>query len=169
MDNINAQLARDYRALMTINDQISQFQYRLRHIREGKNLTLAQAAELSKGAVTAIALGSYERGDRSISIGKLIAIADMYGIPISELFTPTDKEVINSTTTLDIRKLKRSNTELSNQVFSVVRRITQLRSDWNGEIISLRATDLTNLFVFSGISGDQLDSIRSEFAITRLK
>lgn len=169
MDNINAQLARDYRALMTINDQIDQFQNRLRRIREGKKLTLAQAAELSKGAVTAIALGSYERGDRSISIGKLLTIADMYGVPISELFTPSDKEVINSTTTLDIRKLKRSNTELSNQVFSVVRRITQLRSDWNGEIISLRATDLTNLFVFSGISGDQLDSIRSEFAITRLK
>ena len=169
MDNINAQLARDYRALMTINDQISKFQYRLRRIREGKNLTLAQAAELSKGAVTAIALGSYERGDRSIGIGKLLTIADMYGVPISELFTPSDKEVINSTTTLDIRKLKRSNTELSNQVFSVVRRITQLRSDWNGEIISLRATDLTNLFVFSGISGDQLDSIRSEFAITRSK
>ena len=169
MDNINAQLARDYRALMTINDQIDQFQNRLRRIREGKKLTLAQAAELSKGAVTAIALGSYERGDRSISIGKLLTIADMYGVPISELFTPSDKEVINSTTTLDIRKLKRSNTELSNQVFSVVRRITQLRSDWNGEIISLRATDLTNLFVFSGISGDQLDSIRSEFAITRSK
>jgi len=154
---------------MTINDQIDQFQNRLRRIREGKKLTLAQAAELSKGAVTAIALGSYERGDRSISIGKLLTIADMYGVPISELFTPSDKEVINSTTTLDIRKLKRSNTELSNQVFSVVRRITQLRSDWNGEIISLRATDLTNLFVFSGISGDQLDSIRSEFAITRSK
>jgi hypothetical protein len=93
----------------------------------------------------------------------------MYGVPISELFTPSDKEVINSTTTLDIRKLKRSNTELSNQVISVVQRITQLRSDWNGEVISLRATDLTNLFVFSGISGDQLDSIRSEFAITRSK
>jgi len=169
VDNINAQLARDYRALMTINDQINQFQNRLRRIREGKKLTLAQAAELSKGAVTAIALGSYERGDRSISIGKLLTIADMYGVPISELFTPSDKEVINSTTTLDIRKLERSNTELSNQVFSVVRRITQLRSDWNGEIISLRATDITNLFVFSGISGDQLDSIRSEFAITRSK
>ena len=154
---------------MTINDQIDQFQNRLRRIREGKKLTLAQAAELSKGAVTAIALGSYERGDRSISIGKLLTIADMYGVPISELFTPSDKEVINSTTTLDIRKLKRSNTELSNQVFSVDRRITQLRSDWNGEIISLRATDLTNLFVFSGISVYQLDSIRSEFAITRSK
>jgi transcriptional regulator with XRE-family HTH domain len=169
VDNINAQLARDYRALMTINDQINQFQNRLRRIREGKNLTLAQAAKLSKGAVTAIALGSYERGDRSIAIGKLLTIADMYGVPISELFTPSDKEVINSTTTLDIRKLKRSNTELSNQVISVVQRITQLRSDWNGEVISLRATDLTNLFVFSGISGDQLDSIRSEFAITRSK
>jgi transcriptional regulator with XRE-family HTH domain len=169
VDNITAQLARDYRALMTINDQINQFQNRLRRIREGKKLTLAQAAELSKGAVTAIALGSYERGDRSISIGKLLTIAEMYGVPISELFTPSDKEVINSTTTLDIRKLKRSNTELSNQVSSVVRRITQLRSDWNGEIISLRATDISNLFVFSGISGDQLDSIRSEFAITRSK
>jgi transcriptional regulator with XRE-family HTH domain len=154
---------------MTINDQINQFQNRLRRIREGKKLTLAQAAELSKGAVTAIALGSYERGDRSISIGKLLTIAEMYGVPISELFTPSDKEVINSTTTLDIRKLKRSNSELSNQVSSVVRRITQLRSDWNGEIISLRATDITNLFVFSGISGDQLDSIRGEFAITRSK
>ena len=169
MDNINAQLAQDYGAHMTINDQINQFQNRMRRIREGKKLTLAQAAQLSKGSVTAIALGSYERGDRSISVGKLLTIADMYGVPISELFTPSDKEVINSTTSLDIRKLKCSNTELSNQLFGVVQRITQLRSDWNGEIISLRATDITNLFVFSGISGDQLDSIHSEFAITRSK
>jgi transcriptional regulator with XRE-family HTH domain len=169
VDNIKAQLAQVYRALMTTNDQINQLQNQLRRIREGKKLTLAKAAELSKGAVTAIALGSYERGDRSIAIGKLLTIADMYGVPISELFTPSDKEVINSTTTFDIRKLKCSNTELSNQVFSVIQRITQLRSDWNGEVISLRATDLTNLFVFSGISGEQLDSIRSEFAITRSK
>ncbi|MDE3227754.1 MAG: helix-turn-helix transcriptional regulator, partial [Acidobacteriota bacterium] len=55
--------------------EIEQLCTRLRLIRESKNLTLAQAASLSRGAISAIALGSYERGDRSISATKLIQIS----------------------------------------------------------------------------------------------
>jgi len=66
--------------------QIETLQTRIRLIRESRHLTLTQAAKLSKGQITAIALGSYERGDRSVSARKLITIANVDVVPISELF-----------------------------------------------------------------------------------
>ena len=169
MDNGNLQLAQDYRSPMKTTEQLNHLHLRLRRLRESKNLTLADAAHLSKGSITAIALGSYERGDRSISVGKLITIAEMYGLPISELFTAPEREVLNSKTTLDIRKLKLSESELSHHLSRIVRRIATLRSDWNGEVISLRSDDLTNLSIFGGISADQIDLIHNEFTVPRSK
>ena len=67
-------------------NQIETLHTRMRLIREARHLTLKQSAKLSKGEISAIALGSYERGDRSVSAHKLITIANLYEVPISELF-----------------------------------------------------------------------------------
>ena len=158
-----------YGALMNTNHQLNQLQTRLRTLREGRNLTLLEAAHLSDGTITAIALGSYERGDRTISAPKLLKIAAMYGVPISELFAPVEKTVTNRATTLDIRKLKNSNTQIALHLTKIVYGIAKLRSDWNGEIISIRSQDLTNLSIFSGFSVEQIESVQSEFAIVRSK
>ncbi|CAN2199412.1 Cro/C1-type helix-turn-helix domain [Candidatus Nanopelagicaceae bacterium] len=158
-----------YGALMNTNQQLHQVQTRLRTLREGRNLTLHEAAQLSDGEITAIALGSYERGDRAISASKLLKVAAMYGVPINELFANSEKSVTNQRTTLDIRKLKNSNTQIALQLTKIVSGIAKLRSDWNGEIISLRSEDLTNLSIFGGLSVDQIESIQSEFGIARSK
>ena len=42
--------------------QIQTLHTRMRLIRESRHLTLIEAAKLSKGQISAIALGSYERG-----------------------------------------------------------------------------------------------------------
>jgi transcriptional regulator with XRE-family HTH domain len=66
---------------MDITTELESLQKRLRQIREGQGLTLNQVAARSQGRISAIALGSYERGDRAISANKLIEIAHIYQVP----------------------------------------------------------------------------------------
>ena len=149
--------------------EIEQLCTRLRLIRESKNLTLAQAASLSGGAISAIALGSYERVDRSISATKLIQISQMYGVPVNELFSAPDKSVSQQRISVDLRKL-RVNTDAKSQRFSlVIENVARLRRDWNGEVISLRTGDLQNLQTFTGFTVDEIDYIAKEYVFPRVK
>lgn len=58
----------------------------LRKIRKLKGLSLAQVETLSKGVHKATVIGSYERGVRSFSVSKLIALAELYDVPITSFF-----------------------------------------------------------------------------------
>ena len=78
---------------MSIDIELENLQQKLRQIRESQGLTLQDVATKSKGAISAIALGSYERGDRSISTRKIMQIAHLYGLPIGELFNAADKHL----------------------------------------------------------------------------
>jgi transcriptional regulator with XRE-family HTH domain len=44
---------------------------RLRAIRQQQGLTLQQVEEMSEGRWKAVVVGSYERGDRAVSVAKL--------------------------------------------------------------------------------------------------
>lgn len=70
----------DFMETIHAQTQIETLHMRMRLIRESRHLTLIQAAKLSKGRISAIALGSYERGDRSVSALKLITIANLYEV-----------------------------------------------------------------------------------------
>jgi transcriptional regulator with XRE-family HTH domain len=154
---------------MKSNPEIELLCTRLRLIRESKNLTLIQAASLSQGAISAIALGSYERGDRSISAEKLIHISQMYRLPVSELFSAPDKSVDQRRICVDLRKLRQDDNETCRKFSHVVDNVARLRRDWNGEIISLRAGDLHNLQTFSGLTVEEIDYITKEYEFPRVK
>ena len=154
---------------MDTTQQLLQLNLRLRFLRESRNLTLVQAAALSQGAISAMALGSYERGDRAITAAKLVAISQMYGVPVQELFAAPDKAISSSRITVDIRKVVGNGSELARRFSGVVSKIARLRSDWNGEVISLRSEDLKNLSTFSGFSTEEITLITSEFVIPRSK
>jgi transcriptional regulator with XRE-family HTH domain len=76
---------------MNIELELETLAQRIRQIREAQGLTLQQVSARSKGRISAIALGSYERGDRSISAKKILEIAEIYAIPAGEFFTPTQQ------------------------------------------------------------------------------
>lgn len=67
-------------------------QINLRKIRKSKGLTLAQVEALSNGVHRGMVVGSYERGTRSISVDRLIALAELYGVSVPEFFGPTKPE-----------------------------------------------------------------------------
>jgi len=154
---------------MDTTQQLLQLNLRLRLLRESRKLTLVQAAALSQGSLTAMALGSYERGDRAITAAKLVAISQMYGIPLQELFAAPDKTIASNRITVDIRKVNRNGSELSKRFSGVVGKIAQMRSDWNGELISLRSEDLNNLSTFGGFSPEEISLITREYVIPRSK
>ena len=142
---------------------------RMRYIREARHLTLIQAAELSNGELTSIALGSYERGDRSVSARKLIAIAQLYEIPISELFEAPKQYLSEERISIDIRKILTTSTSAGQRITEVVRNIARMRGDWNGEVISLRANDIKNFEIFSGLTIEEIQKTISEYGFPRSK
>jgi transcriptional regulator with XRE-family HTH domain len=149
--------------------QIETLQTRMRLIRESRHLTLTQAAKLSKGQITAIALGSYERGDRSVSARKLITIANLYEVPISELFEAPRNFMPEERISIDLRKILTTSNPVAQKITEVLRNIARMRGDWNGEVISLRAQDISNFQVFTGLSADQIKQVMADYQFPRSK
>jgi transcriptional regulator with XRE-family HTH domain len=149
--------------------QIENLYSRMRLIRESRHLTLIQAAKLSQGEISAIALGSYERGDRSVSARKLIAIARLYEVPISELFEAPKKYLAEERISIDIRKILMTSSPVAQKITAVIRNIARMRGDWNGEVISLRAHDINNFEVFTDLSCDEIQKVILEYKFPRSK
>lgn len=142
---------------------------RLRSIREAKNRTLMDVELRSGGEITAISLGSYERGDRQLNLFKLLQIARVYELPASEILTEKIERIEPGRITIDLGKILQSALPESIKIAQVLREIAHLRGDWNGELMSIRATDLTNFSVFSGLSTQQIQRCVSEFTVPRSK
>lgn len=149
--------------------QIETLQTRMRQIRESRNLTLIQVGKLSRGTISAIALGSYERGDRSVSARKLIAIAQLYEIPIAELFEAPRKYMAEERISIDIRKILATTHPSAQKFLEVLRNIARMRGDWNGEVISIRAQDIKYFQVFSDFTTEELNLLITEYGFPRSK
>jgi len=72
---------------------------RLREVRRAKGLTLEQVAAASDHTIKMSTLGSYERGDRALTVARLCALAELYEVPAAELLpgpnVPTSASVID--------------------------------------------------------------------------
>lgn len=124
---------------------------KLREIRRKRGLTLQGFEALSNGAIKAVVLGSYERGTRAISLERLEQLAELYEVPIQYfLGMDSEKKLENEKGFIfDLRRIgKRS--DLPPHLESVKRYISWIarkRSDWNGEVISLRRSDSESLAI----------------------
>jgi len=157
MENINTQ------------EEILDICNRLRSVREGQSLTLLDVQQRSGGKVSAVALGSYERGHRQISLSKLLQIAKIYGVPASEIVTQKTERVGPMRITIDLRKIRHSTHHEGIKTARVLNEIAKLRGDWNGEIISIRANDITNLSLFTGLSAAEIQLCVANYSIPRSK
>jgi transcriptional regulator with XRE-family HTH domain len=149
--------------------QIETLNTRMRLIRESRHLTLVQAAKLSKGQISAIALGSYERGDRAVSARKLITIANLYEVPISELFEAPRNFMPEERISIDIRRILSTSNPAAQKFTEVLRNIARMRGDWNGEVISLRGQDVNNFQVFTGLTTEQIQQVVQDYKFPRSK
>jgi len=128
---------------------IAQVSARLRAIRISRSLSLSDVEILSKGALKAVVLGSYERGARTLSVKRAISIAALYDVPLAQLFTEAlPVEVISAERiVIDLR----ADTHPSNANYLLLARLAQKlirsRQDWNGEVLSIRHADMETISV----------------------
>lgn len=146
-----------------MNIEMEEIAARLRSIRLSRNLTLADVESKSHKQLRAVALGSYERGDRTLSVKKAAQLSEFYEVPLSYLLTghsPTHS--IEKRIMIDLRRVRALSLSEGNSastqriLFSFLFGIIKERQDFNGELLSLRKSDLDFLTIAIGCSHEEL-------------
>jgi transcriptional regulator with XRE-family HTH domain len=118
---------------------------KLRELRRSKGLTLHDCEKLSKGEIKAVVLGSYERGTRAVSLARLEQLAELYEVPFQYFFGEKQHEIRSEVDALvfDLRRIRKENSGVVRlaPVKRFLTTIARKRSDWNGEVMSLRQSD----------------------------
>jgi len=122
---------------------------RIRAVRILRGWSLADFEKHSGGAITAIAMGSYERGARTLSTPKLLTICRIFEISLAHLLE-FDRELvpghISDRHIYDLFKLQGlPQSPEKVHLLSYIQEIIRERGDWKGAVISLRSTDVENL------------------------
>jgi len=119
---------------------------RLRMLRSAARLTLADVERLSNGSIGSVVLGSYERGARALSLKKIIQLATFFEVPVEELISgrKVSQREQEAKSTIDFQKA-RNHAESDIDIALLAQFLTgiaHLRGDWNGQIITIRESDL---------------------------
>lgn len=122
---------------------------RIRKLRKSHGWSLADVESISRGKLKAVVLGSYERGDRALSIKRAIELANLYSVPLHYLLAEPESEGLakRKTLILDLRRIRSASgiDEKSRLFATFISWIAGQRNDWNGEVMSLREGDLALL------------------------
>ena len=132
---------------------------RLRAIRTQQGLSLHGVEEKSQGRWKAVVVGSYERGDRAVTVQKLAELADFYGVPVSELLPgslPNGVAEAPPRLVLDLERLSAVPAEKAGPLARYVATIQSQRGDYNGRVLSVRQEDLRTLAVIYDSSATAL-------------
>ncbi len=114
---------------------------RLRAIRIQRGLSLEGLERKSGGRWKTAAVGSYERGDRMISVWRLAELAGFYGVPVGA-FLPGPRES-DGRLRLDVEAV-RAAPPAAEPLRRWVASIQHTRGDW-GRVVTLRRGDLRAL------------------------
>ncbi len=128
---------------------------RLREVRLQRGLSLSGVESASNGVWKASVVGSYERGDRTITVPRLIALAEFYGIPVWRLFPGSDAAADAATpdrVTIDLVALGSLPLSVGGRLSRYLASISEQRGDYNGRVITVRGDDLQALAAVYGES-----------------
>ena len=123
---------------------------KLRSIRQQQCLSLHGVEEKSHGKWKAVVVGSYERGDRAVTVQKLAEIAEFYGVPILELLPdaqPVSTSEPPTRLVLDLERLSQVPPDKVGPLARYAAAIQAQRGDYNGRVLSIRQDDLRTLAV----------------------
>jgi len=123
---------------------------RLRAIRTQQGLSLHGVEDKSQGRWKAVVVGSYERGDRAVTVQRLSELADFYGVPVSELLPDASAAADVEAATRIVIDLERLSSVPKDRAAPLARyaaTIQSQRGDYNGRVLSIRQEDLRSLAV----------------------
>ncbi len=141
---------------------------RLRRIRQQQRLSLADVQERSGGRWKAVVVGAYERGDRAITVSRLVDLAAFYGVPVSDLLptpsAPADAD--DGRVVLDLTRLDESDPPVA-AVARFAGHVRRQRGDHNGRVLTLRGGDLETIALATDRSPAELRASLTERAVIR--
>lgn len=125
---------------------------RLRAVRMQQHLSLHGVERKSAGKWKAVVVGSYERGDRAVSVQRLADLADFYGVSVGDLLPPDDSPFTSGSTGTPLSRivlnLDRVST-LADGHADILRRfvssIQRQRGDIGARTLPVRHEDLRTL------------------------
>ena len=119
---------------------------RLRQVRRGHGLTLAEVEAGSGGRWRASTVGAYERGIRKPSLPILSDLAQLYQVPISSLVgaeAPRDSAAPKWRVVIDLTTPEAA--QLERPVLRVLRHVASMRDDFDARALNLRQADVETL------------------------
>jgi transcriptional regulator with XRE-family HTH domain len=145
---------------------------RLRAVRMQQHLSLHGVERKSGGRWKAVVVGSYERGDRAVSVQRLSELAEFYGVPVGDLLPPEEAAtpVERGGTPLSriVLNLDRV-TDLSDGQSDILRRFASSIQRQRGEVgartLSVRYEDLRTLALMYDMSIENLTERRVRWQV----
>jgi transcriptional regulator with XRE-family HTH domain len=139
---------------------------RLRSIRRQKGLSLHDVEARSGNEFKASVLGAYERGERAISVPRLMRLAEIYSVPADQLLprnaeieidlTDRDSGPFEEGFTIDLERLAALEDPDAAVLSRYAATIQLQRQDFNGRILTIRRDDLRVLAAVLGRSPEDL-------------
>ena len=145
---------------------------RLRTIRQQQGLSLQAVEQRSKGKWKAVVVGSYERGDRAITVAKLAELAGFYGVPVGQLL-PEGSIRANSgrnsrKVVIDLEAMANLPAEVIGPLVRFVATIQDKRGDYNGRVLTVRASDLETLALLFQTSVEEITDRLTNWSVIHL-
>jgi transcriptional regulator with XRE-family HTH domain len=121
---------------------------RLRAIRAQQGLSLHGVEEKSEGRWKAVVVGSYERGDRAVTVAKVAEL--LPDARATRRGAPSPKLVI------DLQRLAELPTHQAGPLARYAAAIQSQRGDYNGKVLTIRSEDLRSLAVIYDMTAEDL-------------
>jgi len=130
-------------------------------------MSLQDVHRATNGEFKAAVLGAYERGERSISVPRLHRLSVCYGVPVGQLLPIDDSPAIDASTagsvTIDLKRLEQLDASMSTVIDRFLTNIQVQRQDFNGKVLTIRASDVAVLSLLLDVSdGELVEQIRKE-------
>src|SRR5262244_1632050 len=138
---------------------------RLRAIRRQKGLSLHDVEACSRMEFKASVLGAYERGERAISVPRLLRLAEIYQVPGDQLLprtTDVDADfthrdgAFEESFTIDLERLRDLDDAEASVLSRYAKTIQLQRQDFNGRLLTIRRDDLRVLAAVLGRRAEEL-------------
>src|SRR5215207_4539205 len=123
---------------------------RLRRIRRQKGMSLQDVEASSRQEFKASVLGAYERGERAISVPRLERLARLYNVQVDQMLPlgrpQGDVALVDAAyvgpVTVDLQALEGYSGSEAHLLRNFVTMIQVQRRDFNGRMLTTRASDL---------------------------
>ena len=145
---------------------------RLRLLRKSRGWTLHDVEKVSNGSIKAVVMGSYERGSRAISLARCLELAELFSIPITELLIEPSsmKSDHQFSKRFDLRRSSTLCRDENSPQFVTLHKfliaIAARRGDWNGEILTLRESDLDTITLLIEMNQQDLNDWLVQWRLT---